>query len=66
LPVIEAFHKDATLQGRSIGAGVVFDTDELKKLFPGMRVVRYEEPEDVSDFGLQKVRLARMIAQKEK
>jgi hypothetical protein len=29
-------------------------------------VVRYEEPEDIGDFGLQKVRLVRMIAQKEK
>lgn len=66
LLVIEAFHKDATLQGRSIGGGVMFDTDELKKLFPSMRVLRYEEPEDIGDFGLQKVRLVRMIAQKEK
>ena len=64
LLVIEAFHKDATLQGRSIGAGVVFETDELKKLFPSLRVLRYEEPEDIGDFGLQKVRLVRMIAQK--
>jgi 2-polyprenyl-3-methyl-5-hydroxy-6-metoxy-1,4-benzoquinol methylase len=66
LLVIEAFHKDATLQGRSIGAGVTFDTDELKKLFPSLRVLRYEEPEDITDFGLQKVRLVRMIARKEK
>src|SRR5262245_34549047 len=64
LLVIEGFHKDATLQGRSIGGGVLFDTDELKKLFPTLRVLRYEEPEDIGDFGLQKVRLVRMIAQK--
>jgi 2-polyprenyl-3-methyl-5-hydroxy-6-metoxy-1,4-benzoquinol methylase len=65
LLVIEAFHSDAA-RSRSIGSGVVFDTDELKRLFPSLRVVRYEEPEDIGDFGLQKVRLVRMIAQKEK
>src|SRR5262249_120680 len=65
LLVIEAFHRDAA-RNRSIGGGVVFETDELKKLFPGLRVLRYEEPEDIGDFGLQKVRLVRLIAQKEK
>ena len=65
LLVIEAFHRDAA-RNRSIGGGVVFETDELKKLFPSLRVLRYEEPEDTGDFGLQKVRLVRLIAQKEK
>jgi 2-polyprenyl-3-methyl-5-hydroxy-6-metoxy-1,4-benzoquinol methylase len=65
LLVVEAFHRDAA-RNRSIGGGVLFETDELKKLFPGLRVLRYEEPEDIGDFGLQKVRLVRLIAKKEK
>jgi len=48
--VVEAFHRDAT-KGRSIGGGVVFDTGELPKLFSDLRVVRYEEPIAVADFG---------------
>ena len=61
--VIEAFHRDAT-KGRSIGAGVVFDTGEIPKLFPGLRVVRYEEPMAISDFGQQRVRVVRYCAEK--
>ena len=41
----------AGLKGRSIGGDVVFDTGELPKLFPELRVVRYEEPMATSDFG---------------
>ncbi len=56
--IIEGTHRDAT-EGRAIGGGVVFDTGELPKLFPGLRVVRYEEPMARSDFGLEVVRVVR-------
>lgn len=56
--IIEGMHRDAT-KGRAIGGGVVFDTGELPKLFPGLRVVRYEEPMSRSDFGLEVVRVVR-------
>jgi SAM-dependent methyltransferase len=61
--VIEAFHRDAT-QGRSIGGGVVFDTGQLPALFPQLRSVRYEEPMETADFGMQKVRLVRYCGQR--
>jgi SAM-dependent methyltransferase len=63
LLVVEGFHKDAT-KGRKIGGGVVFDTDELKNLFPDFEDVRYEEPEAVGDFGLEKSKLVRLVARK--
>jgi SAM-dependent methyltransferase len=67
LVVIEGFHRDATRQ-RKIGESVVFDTDELKKLYAaaGFTIVRYEETEGIGDFGLQQMRLVKMVAQKKK
>ena len=61
--VIEAFHRDAT-KGRSIGGGVVFDTGQLPALYPQLRVVRYEEPMGIGDFGQQKVRLVRYCGER--
>jgi SAM-dependent methyltransferase len=61
--VIEAFHRDAT-KGRSIGGAVVFDTGQLPALYPELRVVRYEEPMAIGDFGLQKVRLVRYCGER--
>jgi SAM-dependent methyltransferase len=61
--VIEGFHRDAT-KGRPIGGGVVFDTGELPKLFPELRVVRYEEPIAMADFGQAKVRLVRYCGER--
>ena len=61
--VIEAFHRDAA-KLRSIGASVVFDTGELPTLYPQLRVVRYEEPMGIGDFGRQKVRLVRYCGQR--
>ena len=63
LVVVEAFHRDAA-QGRPVGGGVVFDTGELVKLFPTLRVVRYEEPIATADFGLQRVRVVRYCAER--
>jgi hypothetical protein len=61
--VIEAFHRDAT-KGRSMGGGVVFDTGQLPALYPQLRVVRYEEPMGIGDFGQQKVRLVRYCGER--
>ncbi|PJJ54753.1 class I SAM-dependent methyltransferase [Hymenobacter chitinivorans] len=63
--VLEGFHKDAT-QVMKIGDGVVYGTDELKKLYSaaGLKIVRYEEPLGTADFGKRQVRLVKLVAQK--
>jgi SAM-dependent methyltransferase len=61
--VVEAFHRDATKNG-PIGGAVVFDTNELLKLFERFRVIQYEDVEDVADFGMQKQRVVRLAAEK--
>ena len=61
--VLEAFHDDAT-KGRSIGRGVVYDNNELLELFSELRIVRYEDELAVGDFGLAKVRIVRLAAEK--
>ena len=62
--VVEGFHRDAT-KDRSIGGGVVFDTNELLKLFAALRVVRYEDSETVADFGGKvQTRVVRLAAVK--
>jgi len=43
---------------------VVFDTGELPKLFPQLRVVRYEEPVRKADFGQEMVRVVRYCAER--
>lgn len=62
--VVEAFHRDATKSG-PIGPGVVYDSNELLRMFPQLRVVRYEDVEAVADFGLDRVRVVRLCAMKE-
>jgi SAM-dependent methyltransferase len=61
--VVEGFHRDAT-KGASIAGGVVFDTNELLKLFDRFRVVRYEDSEGPADAGGVRTRLVRLAAQK--
>jgi SAM-dependent methyltransferase len=61
--VVEGFHRDAT-KTASIGGGVVFDTNELPQLFPGLRVVRYEDAIDKADFGGNETRVVRLAAVK--
>jgi 2-polyprenyl-3-methyl-5-hydroxy-6-metoxy-1,4-benzoquinol methylase len=63
LVVVEGFHRDAT-KTASIGSGVVFDTNELLRLFERLRIVRYEDTEGIADFGLRTTRLVRLCAQK--
>ena len=61
--IIEAFHRDAS-KGQSIGGGVVFDTGDLPKIFPKLRVVRYEEPMTKTDFGTGVGRVVRYCAER--
>jgi len=61
--LVEAFHRDATKLGH-IGPSVVFDTNELLRLFDGLRVVRYEDTDAVADFGLEHTRVVRLAAVK--
>jgi 2-polyprenyl-3-methyl-5-hydroxy-6-metoxy-1,4-benzoquinol methylase len=61
--VVEGFHRDAT-KTHSIGGAVVFDTNELLQLFPGLRVVRYEDTDAVGDFGKVETRVVRLAAVK--
>ena len=62
--VIEAFHRDAT-KTASIGGGVVFDTNELLKLFDKLRVIHYEDAKAVGDFGgAAETRVVRLAAEK--
>ena len=61
--IVEGFHRDAT-KTQPIGGSVVFDSDELPKIFTGFRVVRYEEPMATSDFGRRETRVVRLAAVK--
>src|SRR5262249_1435258 len=61
--IIEAFHRDAT-KSHPIGPAVVFDTNELLKLFGSLRVVRYEDTNAKGDFGLEETRVVRLAAVK--
>lgn len=63
--VVEGFHRDTT-QKRPVGGGVVFDTNELLKLFAPLRVVQYQDLEGPTDFGLgEPNRLVRLAAVKQ-
>lgn len=59
--LLEAFHRDATKSG-PIGGSVVFDTNELLTLFPGFRIVRYDDTEAPADFGRGTTRVVRLAA----
>lgn len=61
--VVEAFHRDSLKNG-PIGGGVVFDTNELLKLFERFRILHYEDADDKSDFGNGTGRVVRLVAQK--
>ena len=61
--VVEGFHRDAT-KTQSIGGGVVFDTNELLRLFAPLRVVRYDDADAKGDFGQSDARVVRLAAVK--
>ncbi len=56
--IAEYFHQDS--QGVAGG----FADNELMTLFPGLRVVRYEDAEGIADFGKTRDRLVRVAAVK--
>ncbi len=56
--VVEGFH------GARDDNNVFFDDNELIELFPDFRILQYEDVEDVADFGLKRLRVVRMLAQK--
>jgi SAM-dependent methyltransferase len=62
--VVEGFHRDVT-RNNSVGGGVVFDTNELPKLFSPLRVLRYEDADAKLDFGSGQGRVVRLCAMKE-
>jgi SAM-dependent methyltransferase len=62
--VVEGFHRDVT-RTNSVGGGVVFDSNELLKLFSGLRVLRYEDADAKLDFGSGQGRAVRLCAMKE-
>jgi len=60
--VVEGFHRDAT-RSQPIGGAVVFDTNELLRIFAPLRVVRYEDADAKGDFGGQNdTRVVRLAA----
>jgi SAM-dependent methyltransferase len=61
--VVEAFHRDAT-KDSAIGGGVVYDTNELLKLFERFRIIHYEDAHAVGDFGMRNTRVVRLAAEK--
>jgi SAM-dependent methyltransferase len=64
--VLEGFHSDAA-KTTKIGEDVVFNTDELKKLYgaAGLKILRYEEPVRTADFSKKELKLVRLVAQKQ-
>ena len=64
--VVEAAHLDANKSG-NIDPSVVFDTNELLRLFPGFRILHYEDRLAQADFGSRNAmsRVVRLCAQKQ-
>jgi SAM-dependent methyltransferase len=62
--VVEGFHRDVT-RNSSVGGAVVFDSNELPKIFSGLRLLRYEDLETQTDFGGGVARAVRLCAMKE-
>ena len=61
--VVEGFHRDVT-KTTPVGGAVVFDTNELPRLFSKLRILRYEDVEARNDFGMNLNRAVRLLAQK--
>lgn len=62
--VIERFNPGAAAK-RTIGHGeTIVAKDDWSKLYAGWKILKYEEPVDVSDWRMEKTRLVRFVAQK--
>jgi SAM-dependent methyltransferase len=59
--ILEAFHRDTT-KTRPVGGAVVFDSNELLRLFGEFRIVQYEDTNAVADCGLIETRVVRLAA----
>ncbi|MDA8016273.1 MAG: methyltransferase domain-containing protein [Thermoanaerobaculia bacterium] len=64
LVVLEAFHHDATREGR-VGPAVVWQTNEVLKAFLDFRILLYEDAVAEADFGRGQTRVVRLLAEKE-
>lgn len=63
--VVESYHTDAALdRPPGPGPGVSYGDNELLRLFPTLRVVRYEDVRGRADWGMFDTRLVRLLAQK--
>lgn len=61
--IVEAYHTDARRFGK-FGDKVTFKTGELIEIFAGLKIYKYEEAADFSDFGEGKVPIVRLYAGK--
>ena len=63
--VVESYHTDAALdRPPGPGPGVSYEDNELVRLFPTLRIVRYEDVRGRADWGMFETRLVRLLAQK--
>jgi hypothetical protein len=58
LVVIEAGHSETS------GAPFEYGTNELLEIFKGFRILRYEDTSGSYDWGQERIRLVRLVAQK--
>ncbi len=56
--VVEAGHKETS------GAPFEYETNELLRIFDGFRILRYEDASGSYDWGSERIRLVRLVAQK--
>jgi SAM-dependent methyltransferase len=56
--VVEAGHKETS------GAPFEYETNELLRIFDGFRILRYEDTSGSYDWGTERIRLVRLVAQK--
>jgi len=62
--VVERFHPGAAAKQTTGHDETVVAKDDWSKLYAGWKILKYEEPVDVSDWRMQKTRLVRFVAQK--
>ena len=58
LVVVEAPHKEAAPYPHH------YDSNELLEIFAGFRILTYEDTRLIADWGLEEIRLVRLVAEK--